>query len=61
MSMNSKFRYIIFEDNIYSLELRDYYGNPFTVELSGKEILDQVQRMYASEEFLNELDNKKDL
>ena len=42
--MDSKFRYIIFEDNIYQITVDDYDGNPYTFEVSGEEIAAHFRR-----------------
>ena len=52
---------MIFDENIYTLKLQDYYGNPFTVEISGAEILAQIQKIYSSDELLDKLDKDKDV
>ena len=40
---------MIFPDNIYALEFKDYEGNPIKVEILGSVILDQVRDNYLSE------------
>lgn len=42
--MDSKFRYIIFNDNIYQITIDDYDGNPYTFEVSGEEIAAHFRR-----------------
>jgi hypothetical protein len=42
--MDSKFRYIIFEDHIYQITVDDYDGNPYTFEVSGEEIAAHFRR-----------------
>jgi len=42
--MDTKFRYIIFEDNIYQITVDDYDGNPYTFEVSGEEIAAHFRR-----------------
>jgi hypothetical protein len=44
--MKSKFRYIIFEDNVYKVTLIDKRGEPIEVEVPGEFILSQLQRTY---------------
>lgn len=42
--MDSKFRYIIFNDNIYQITIDDYDGNPYTFEVFGEEIAAHFRR-----------------
>ena len=58
--MESKFRYILFPDNVYRLTFQDYSGNDFTVEVLGEDILNQIRRNYALDNFLESLDNPED-
>jgi|AntAceMinimDraft_11_1070367.scaffolds.fasta_scaffold00804_36 hypothetical protein len=57
MSMNNNFRYLLSPDNIYKVTIEDYDGLPFTIEVSGQEILDQIRRTYLLDKAL---DNPQD-
>jgi hypothetical protein len=41
--MDSKFRYIIFPDNIYKIDLEEG-SNPVTIEISGKELINKLRK-----------------
>ena len=40
----SKFRYVIFPDNIYKITVDDYDGKPYTFEVSGEAIAMHLRR-----------------
>ena len=42
--MESKFKYIIFDDHIYQITVDDYDGNPYTFEVSGEFIAAEFRR-----------------
>lgn len=41
---SSKFKYIIFSDNIYQVTVDDWDGKPYTFEVTGQEISDSFRR-----------------
>lgn len=40
----SKFKFPIFPDRVYQVTVDDWDGNPYTFEVSGKEIQDTLRR-----------------
>lgn len=41
--MESKFRYLIFPENIYTIHLEEG-ANPITIEISGKELVNKLKK-----------------
>lgn len=42
--MMSKFKYVIFAENIYQVTVDDWDGKPYTFEVTGQEIADSFRR-----------------
>ena len=42
--MNTKFKYWIVPENMYQITVDDYDGNPYTFEMSGKQIAAEFRR-----------------
>ena len=40
----SKFKYIVFSDNVYQVTVDDWDGKPYTFEVTGQEISDSFRR-----------------
>lgn len=53
----SKFRYVIFEDGIYRVTVEDYDLNPYTFEVTGKEIAEHFRREKLLDKQWNEIYN----
>jgi hypothetical protein len=45
--MTNKFRYILFSDQTYLVEIIDLNNKPLTIEISGQEIVDKLSKDYA--------------
>jgi hypothetical protein len=41
---DSKFRYLIFPDNIYTIELDSNGANPVKLEMSGEELINKIKK-----------------
>lgn len=59
--MSNKFKYILFPDEIYLVEFIDFDGNPFTTEILGSDIIEQIRRRHALDKILEELDIESNL
>jgi hypothetical protein len=49
--VESKFRYLLFPDNVYRLTFHDHSGNELIVDALGKDILDQVKSNYVLDNY----------
>lgn len=58
LSLMNKFKYILMPEGNYLVTFDDYDGNPFTVEIKGQDIVDQLRRSYALDKFIDDLDNR---
>jgi hypothetical protein len=52
----NKFKYLLFPEHTYILTFDDFRGKPFSVEVSGGEILAKLRREYALERVLQDLE-----
>jgi hypothetical protein len=52
----NKFKYLLFPEHTYILTFDDFGGKPFSVEVSGSEIMSRLRREYALEKALEDLD-----
>lgn len=60
---SDKNRYMIFPDRIYTIEFKDFDGNPFKADVEGSEIIGVLRRGYALEKLINDnpIVQKKDM
>jgi hypothetical protein len=52
-----EFKYFLLPNQIYKVEFEDLRGKPFTVEILGSEIIDQIRRTYVLDKFLEDIVN----
>ena len=58
--MSNEFKYLLFPDKTYVLTFQDYDGNDFSVDILGADILSQIRRGYALDNFIDKLDKDAD-
>ena len=55
--MISKFRYLLFPDNIYKIVVQDYDGNPYSTEMSGRDIIAHLRKYILLDKQLAEMES----